>query len=117
MRFGKVPAAWIPILYAFGTLLPALVVVGASAQAKPSWTILGIGLLAGISNGIGAWFYGKLVASNLIQTSTILPIAAAVTPVLIAVWSAILLNEKILTAYKISGLLAVALGIWMLTLG
>lgn len=130
-RAAGLPGGWTAFLIAVGTLPvvaygiggwgPCLVSVGALSvmmlgicqlTGLPPFRCLAICLIAGVVNGFGLYAYGQLVSGQW-EISRVLPVALVAAPVIIAIGARIFFGEA-LTATKIAGISAVAVGIWLL---
>lgn len=73
---------------------------------------IGIAILIGLVNGLGMYFYSKLIASS--QPGLYVSIIAASMPVLALVLGFIIMGHPIITITKTIGMVIVAIGIMLI---
>jgi len=113
-RIGNVGTSWSSVLVVFGALLTTSVGLFFSARESMPLTRGGaIVLVAGVLNGVGFLFFGKLMQWKDRDVSQLLPIVFALMPVFTLAAAALLLHEPV-TAKKLAGIALAGAAVWLL---
>ena len=71
-------------------------------------------LIAGLVLGLGMFFFGKILAWPGLEIGKIFPVLIGLATLVSAIGGAVFFGEAV-TAYKLSGLAAILIGIYMLS--
>jgi drug/metabolite transporter (DMT)-like permease len=115
-RFSKLPSIWVTVMVAIGTVTVALFAFFTKTSSSESLpiTFIAIGLLAGIVNGLGIFFYGKLIGTSGWEISRIVPMTFALMVLVAGLGGSLVFGEPI-TFRKLIGLLTVIISVFLLS--
>ncbi|HBB04280.1 TPA: hypothetical protein DCZ39_05310 [Patescibacteria group bacterium] len=96
----------------FFTILPMF--FSALGQQKLYLPIkhIGLALLIGLINGLGMYFYTKIISTN--QAGLYVSIVSACMPALALILGFLIMGQPTITMTKVLGMMVVIVGIWLI---
>ena len=115
-RYLSVGPWMLAILISTGQLLALLPLVPSQSFAAAGTKAIGIGIAAGMINGLGLLAFYQLVAGaseGRCELSSVTPIAMVLVPIVITIGSRLMFDEPF-TFNKIAGIALACVAIWLL---
>lgn len=110
-RFAPISPAWMSIILALAT--GAISTVALPGAATPSAKAVAIIAAAGVMNGIGMLAYSKIIGTNGVELSKVLPMIMVLMPVFTVIGSWIVFGD-LMTAKKIAGVMMALAAVYLL---